>query len=34
VQPSRDYETRLHRHHGRPGYWDRRPEAWMLWPGA
>lgn len=31
---SRDYETRLHGYYGRAGYWDRRPEAWTLWPAA
>jgi hypothetical protein len=30
----REQETRLYAHHGRPGYWDRRPEAWMLYPPA
>jgi hypothetical protein len=24
----REHETRLCAHHGRPGYWDRRPEDW------
>ena len=24
----REYETRLYGHYGRPGYWDRRPDAW------
>ncbi len=27
-------ERRLHAHYGRPGYWDRRPEAWTFWPPA
>ena len=31
---SRDYESRYHGHHGRPGYWDRQPESWMLYPPA
>jgi hypothetical protein len=26
----REYEARLHSHHGRPGYWERGPEAWRL----
>ncbi|HXH82881.1 MAG TPA: hypothetical protein VNN07_08140 [Candidatus Tectomicrobia bacterium] len=24
----RPFETRLHGHYGRPGYWDREPRAW------
>jgi hypothetical protein len=31
---SRDFETRYHRHHGRPGYWERHPESWRLRPPA
>jgi hypothetical protein len=31
---SREYEARLHGHYGRPGYWDRPLESWMLWPPA
>ena len=31
---TRDYETRLHDHYGRPGYWDRRAEAYLIAPGA
>ena len=31
---SRGEETRLYTHHGRPGYWDRRPEFWMHYPPA
>jgi hypothetical protein len=30
----RGFETRLYRHHGRPGYWDRPPDRWLLWPPA
>jgi sporulation protein YlmC with PRC-barrel domain len=27
---AREYETRLHEHYGRAGYWDRPAEAWRL----
>jgi sporulation protein YlmC with PRC-barrel domain len=30
----RDEEIRYHRHHGRPGYWERHPESWRLRPPA
>jgi sporulation protein YlmC with PRC-barrel domain len=30
----RDEESRLYGHHGRPGYWDRRPEAGRSYPPA
>ena len=30
----RDEEARLYGHYGRPGYWDRRPEAWRHYPPA
>ncbi len=30
----RDEETRLYEHYRRPGYWDRRPDAWMSYPPA
>jgi hypothetical protein len=32
--PDRAYETRLHGHYRRRGYWDRRPESWTLRPPA
>jgi sporulation protein YlmC with PRC-barrel domain len=28
----REWETRLHRHHGRSGYWDRPADRWLIWP--
>jgi hypothetical protein len=31
---SREEEMRLYGHHGRPGYWDGRPEAWRHYPPA
>lgn len=30
----REWETRLFAAYGRPPYWDRRPEAWQLYPPA
>ena len=30
----REFETRLHGHYRRPGYWERPPEAWILRPPA
>jgi sporulation protein YlmC with PRC-barrel domain len=27
----RDYEAKLHEHHGRPGYWTRPEDAWRVW---
>ena len=30
----RDYEMLLYGHYGRPGYWDRAPEQWRIWPPA
>ena len=30
----REQETQFYTHHGRPGYWDRRPEAWRHYPPA
>jgi sporulation protein YlmC with PRC-barrel domain len=30
----RDWETRLHRHHGRPGYWERPADRWLVYPYA
>jgi len=30
----RDEEERLYAHYRRPGYWDRRPEAWTRYPPA
>jgi uncharacterized protein YrrD len=30
----RGYETRLHAYYGRPGYWDRPADAWLLRPPA
>lgn len=30
----RDYEARYHGSYGRPGYWDREPERWRLYPPA
>ena len=30
----REEEARLYGHYGRPGYWDRRPEAWRHYPPA
>jgi hypothetical protein len=31
---SREEETRLYAHHGRPGYWERHPEGWRHYPPA
>jgi hypothetical protein len=31
---SREEEQSLYAHHGRAGYWDRRPEAWTHYPPA
>ncbi len=28
----RDYEDQLHRHYGKPGYWEAPPEAWRVLP--
>lgn len=28
--PDRGYESRLHAHYRRPGYWDRPPESWRV----
>jgi hypothetical protein len=28
----REWERGLHRHYGRPGYWERADDAWRLWP--
>ncbi len=30
----RAWETELYGHYGRPGYWERPPERWMVWPHA
>lgn len=30
----RAWETRLYRHHGREGYWERPADRWLLWPHA
>jgi uncharacterized protein YrrD len=30
----RDYEAHYHGYYGRPGYWERAPEAWMLYRHA
>lgn len=32
--PEREYETRLHGHYRRHGYWDQPPESWTLRPPA
>ena len=31
---AREDEARLYAHHGRPGYWDERPEVWRHYPPA
>jgi hypothetical protein len=33
-QLDRPYEAHYHAHFGRPGYWERRPEAWRLFRHA
>jgi hypothetical protein len=30
----RAYETAFYGHHRQPGYWERQPERWRLWPPA
>ncbi len=29
---NREYESRLHKHYGKPGYWDLPPESWKIFP--
>jgi hypothetical protein len=31
---AREYETRLHAHYGRAGYWERAAEAWRFLQAA
>ena len=30
----RDWEGRLHAHYGRPGYWERPEDRYLLWSRA